>query len=77
MQALSFDKKGDLSALALLYPVTAADLTPGKTLSITGADYIFGLTHGHVEGVGYLYPEAAEKAFVLREFDDRLGCDAG
>ncbi|MEI6358378.1 MAG: ribose 5-phosphate isomerase B, partial [Verrucomicrobiota bacterium] len=36
------------------------------------ADHIFGLTFGHVEGVGFLYPEAAEKTFVLREFDDRL-----
>jgi len=36
------------------------------------ADYIFGLTHGHVDGLIYLYPEAAEKIFVLREFDDTL-----
>lgn len=36
------------------------------------ASYIFGLTHGHVEGLMYLYPEAAEKTFVLREFDDTL-----
>jgi RpiB/LacA/LacB family sugar-phosphate isomerase len=36
------------------------------------ADYIFGLTHGHVEAIAYLYPEAAEKTFVLREFDPAL-----
>ena len=36
------------------------------------ADYIFGLTHGHVEAISYLYPEAGEKTFVLREFDPSL-----
>ncbi len=36
------------------------------------ADYIFGLTHGHVEAITYLYPEAGEKTFVLREFNPEL-----
>ncbi len=36
------------------------------------ADYIFGMTHGHVDTVGLLYPAAAEKTFLLREFDDTL-----
>jgi RpiB/LacA/LacB family sugar-phosphate isomerase len=36
------------------------------------ADYIFGLTHGHVEAIAYLYPDAGEKTFVLREFDPEL-----
>jgi len=36
------------------------------------ADYIFGMTHGHVEAVTMLYPQAAEKTFLLREFDDTL-----
>ncbi len=36
------------------------------------ADYIFGLTHGHVEAITYLYPDAGEKTFVLREFDPAL-----
>jgi RpiB/LacA/LacB family sugar-phosphate isomerase len=36
------------------------------------ADYIFGMTHGHVDTVGLLYPAAAEKTFLLREFDDSL-----
>lgn len=50
------------------------DLSGHRSQMLTGrlvreADYIFGLTHGHVEGVAYLYPEAAEKTFVLREFD--------
>ncbi len=36
------------------------------------ADYIFGLTHGHVEALIMLYPQAAEKTFVLRDFDEDL-----
>jgi RpiB/LacA/LacB family sugar-phosphate isomerase len=36
------------------------------------ADYIFGMTVGHVETISLLYPLAAEKTFVLREFDDTL-----
>ena len=34
------------------------------------ADYIFGMTHGHVDTVGLLYPAAADKTFLLREFDE-------
>jgi RpiB/LacA/LacB family sugar-phosphate isomerase len=36
------------------------------------ADYIFGMTHGHVDTIGLLYPAAAEKTFLLREFDESL-----
>ena len=36
------------------------------------ADYIFGMTHGHVETILLLYPQAADKTFLLREFDDTL-----
>ncbi|HVU08301.1 MAG TPA: serine hydroxymethyltransferase [Verrucomicrobiae bacterium] len=36
------------------------------------ADFIFGMTHSHVDTVGLLYPQAAEKTFLLREFDDSL-----
>jgi glycine hydroxymethyltransferase len=36
------------------------------------ADYIFGMTHSHVETVMMLYPQAAEKTFLLREFDETL-----
>jgi RpiB/LacA/LacB family sugar-phosphate isomerase len=36
------------------------------------ADYIFGMTHSHVDTVQLLYPQAAEKTFLLREFDDTL-----
>jgi glycine hydroxymethyltransferase len=36
------------------------------------ADYIFGMTHSHVDTVMLLHPQAAEKTCLLREFDDTL-----
>jgi RpiB/LacA/LacB family sugar-phosphate isomerase len=39
---------------------------------IRQADYIFGMTHGHVDTIALLYPPAAEKTFLLREFDESL-----
>src|SRR5438477_2935205 len=36
------------------------------------ADYIFGMTHSHIDTVCMLYPQAAEKTFLLREFDETL-----
>jgi glycine hydroxymethyltransferase len=39
---------------------------------IEQADYIFGMTHAHVDTVMLLYPQAAEKTFLLREFDETL-----
>jgi RpiB/LacA/LacB family sugar-phosphate isomerase len=36
------------------------------------ADYIFGMTHSHIDTVMILYPFAAEKTFLLREFDETL-----
>src|SRR5437764_9324371 len=36
------------------------------------ADYIFGMTHSHIDTVMLLYPQAAEKTFLLREFDETL-----
>lgn len=39
---------------------------------VNQADYIFGMTHGHVDAVMLLYPQAAEKTFLLREFDETL-----
>ena len=36
------------------------------------ADYIFGMTHSHVDTIVLLYPQAAEKTFLLREFDETL-----
>ncbi len=39
---------------------------------VNHADYIFGMTHSHVDSVILLYPQAAEKTFLLREFDETL-----
>ena len=36
------------------------------------ADYIFGMTHSHVDTIALLYPQAADKTFLLREFDEML-----
>ncbi len=36
------------------------------------ADYILGMTRGHVDTLRILYPEAQEKTFLLREFDHPL-----
>jgi len=39
---------------------------------VRSADYIFGMTHSHVDTVALLYPAMAEKTFLLREFDETL-----
>jgi RpiB/LacA/LacB family sugar-phosphate isomerase len=39
---------------------------------VRSADYIFGMTHSHVDTVALLYPQLAEKTFLLREFDETL-----
>ncbi len=39
---------------------------------VDAADYIFGMTHSHIDTVMLLYPHAAEKTFLLREFDETL-----
>jgi len=36
------------------------------------ADYILGMTHSHVDTITLLYPQVAEKTFLLREFDETL-----
>jgi glycine hydroxymethyltransferase len=36
------------------------------------ASYIFGMTRGHVDSITLLHPHAAEKTFLVREFDDTL-----
>jgi len=36
------------------------------------ADYIFVMTHGHLDTVSLLHPHAVEKTFLLREFDETL-----
>jgi glycine hydroxymethyltransferase len=39
---------------------------------VRSADLILGMTHSHTDTVMLLYPSAAEKTFLLREFDDTL-----
>jgi protein-tyrosine-phosphatase len=53
------------------------DISRQRSRMLTGeliqqADYIFGMTHGHVDAVLLLFPQAAEKTFLLREFDETL-----
>jgi glycine hydroxymethyltransferase len=53
------------------------DISQQRSRMLTGevvqqADYIFGMTHGHVDAITLLYPQAADKTFVLREFDETL-----
>lgn len=38
-------RQDDLCALALLYPVTAANITPGKALSAAGSSYMLGYVY--------------------------------
>jgi glycine hydroxymethyltransferase len=40
--------------------------------AVRSADLILGMTHSHVDTIHLLYPAAAEKTFLLREFDDTL-----
>ncbi len=39
------------------------------------ADLIFGMTRGHLETLQMLFPEAADKAFLVREFDETADPD--
>jgi len=53
------------------------DITAQRSRQLTAqmveeADFIFGMSHSHVEAITALYPKAAEKTFLLREFDDTL-----
>jgi RpiB/LacA/LacB family sugar-phosphate isomerase len=53
------------------------DLSSHRSQMLTGrlireSDLILGLTRGHVESMAMLYPEAREKAFVLRDFDESI-----
>src|SRR2546421_9778528 len=53
------------------------DISRQRSRMLTGdvayeADFLFGMTHSHVDAVTLLYPQAAEKTFLLREFDETL-----
>jgi len=39
---------------------------------VDAADFIFGMTHSHIDTVKVLYPQAEEKTFLVREFDETL-----
>ena len=39
---------------------------------VRSADLILGMTHSHTDTVALLYPKAAEKTVLLREFDETL-----
>ncbi|MEN9678814.1 MAG: hypothetical protein RIS76_4710, partial [Verrucomicrobiota bacterium] len=51
------------------------DISHHRSQMLTGrlvrdADLICALTRGHLEGIHYLYPDAAEKTVLLGEFDE-------
>jgi RpiB/LacA/LacB family sugar-phosphate isomerase len=53
------------------------DISRQRSRMLTGdlirqADFIFGMTHNHVDSIVLLYPTAAEKTFLVREFDETL-----
>ena len=53
------------------------DITSQRSQMLTAelaaeADMIIGMTQGHVEMVNLMYPQAADKTFMLREFDESL-----
>ena len=53
------------------------DIAHQRSRMLTGdlirqADFIFGMTHNHVDSIALLYPSATEKTFLLREFDETL-----
>jgi len=53
------------------------DISHQRSRSLTAelvrsADLILGMTHSHTDTVALLYPSAAEKTFLLREFDETL-----
>ena len=53
------------------------DITNQRSQMLTSelaaeADMIIGMTQGHVEMVNLMFPQAADKTFMLREFDESL-----
>ena len=53
------------------------DITSQRSQMLTAelaaeADMIIGMTQGHVEMVNLMHPQAADKTFMLREFDESL-----
>jgi len=53
------------------------DITSQRSCQLTAemvaeADFIFGMTRGHIEGVLLFFPQAADKTFLVREFVEDL-----
>ena len=63
------------AAMAMLE--AGVDISEQRSRSLTAelvrqADFILCMTHSHVDSIHWMFPWAAEKTFVLREFDDAL-----
>lgn len=39
---------------------------------VESSDFIFGMTRGHIEAITMMFPHAAEKTFLVREFEEDL-----
>ena len=39
---------------------------------VASSDYIFGMTRGHVDAITMMFPQAVEKTFLVREFEEDL-----
>ena len=37
---------------------------------VANSDYIFAMTRGHLQSIQHAFPHAAEKTFLVREFED-------
>jgi len=53
------------------------DITAQRSNQLTAevvqtSDFIFGMTRGHVEMINAMFPGAAEKTFLVREFEEAL-----
>ena len=63
------------AAMAMLE--VGIDISEQRSRALTAdlvrqADFILCMTHGHVDSIQWMYPWAAEKTFVLREFDESV-----
>jgi len=69
-----------LFAVEVLRPL-GVEISHQRSLPLTDdlveeATLIFAMTRGHLETIRMLYPEAAEKAFLVRDFDPDLAQDS-
>ena len=52
--------------------ISAIRSRPLSAELVAEAAYIFGMTRGHVDAITLMYPQAADRVFLLREFDETL-----